>query len=99
LVFEKPRSPQAGAVPLDADEIIRALGRRIAELRRRAGLTQAAFAERSGVSVKYVQRIEAGRENLTVRSLVSIAECLGTTPRELLEPPATLEVQRGRPGA
>ncbi len=55
---------------LDPDLVLRSVGRRVAELR--SG-TQEELAERLGVSIKYLQRIEAGRPNLTIRSLVRIA--------------------------
>ena len=35
------------------------------------------MAERAGFSIKYLQRIEGGRENLTIKSLVELAAVLG----------------------
>lgn len=55
--------------------MIRAIGRRIAEVRRERGLTQEAFSEVVGVSEKYVQRVESGA-NLSIRSLVRFANAL-----------------------
>jgi transcriptional regulator with XRE-family HTH domain len=59
----------------DPDVVIRAIGRRIAEVRRERGLTQEAFSEVVGVSEKYVQRVESGA-NLSIRSLVRFANAL-----------------------
>jgi DNA-binding XRE family transcriptional regulator len=74
------------------------IGRRIAEARAERGLTQEAFAEQVlGVSLKYLQHLEAGRENLTVASLVSLAERIGWPLPALFEPPRSREVRRGRP--
>jgi transcriptional regulator with XRE-family HTH domain len=53
----------------DIDDTVRNVGRRVAELRAKAGLTQEQQAERLGFTLKYLQRIEGGGENLTVRSL------------------------------
>lgn len=70
----------------------------MAELRVNAGLTQEKFAERvARVSLKYLQRIEAGRANMTVLTLAKFAARLGVEVRELFEPPASRDVKRGRP--
>ena len=65
----------------------RDVGRRVAELRRAAGLTQDAYAERLNCSVKYVQRVERGDENLTLETMVKLVNGLGVRPVELLKPP------------
>jgi transcriptional regulator with XRE-family HTH domain len=72
------------------------IGRRVAELRAERGWTQAAFAERMGIATKYLQRIEAGDENLTVSSLLRLAEALAVELEELFVPPTTLR-RPGRP--
>lgn len=77
---------------------MRDVGRRIAELRRERGWTQASFAERMGVSWKYVQRLEAGSENLSLASIVEIANVLGARARALFVKPKGTPVRRpGRP--
>jgi transcriptional regulator with XRE-family HTH domain len=84
---------------MDADDtkLLRAVGRRIAELRAERDWTQEEFAERYRVSLKYVQNLELGTENLTLTSLARVARVLGTQIRELLVPPRSLEANRGRP--
>lgn len=81
----------------DPDKVVRAVGRRIAELRVERGLTQEQFAERFGSSLKYVQRMEAGRQNLSVKSLVRIANALRSKAADLLAAPAALRANPGRP--
>ncbi|MBK8170543.1 MAG: helix-turn-helix transcriptional regulator [Sandaracinaceae bacterium] len=77
---------------------MRNIGRRVAEHRRAHEWTQAALAERLGVTSEYLQRIEAGRENLSIRSLVEIANGLGDRIAALLEEPVSRSVRRaGRP--
>ncbi len=77
------------------------MGRKIAALRRDAGLTQAKLAERLNVSIERVSYIE--REgNLTVHTIVTVANALGVTAAELwMEPepevPAEGKRPRGRP--
>ncbi len=73
------------------------VGRRIAELRVARGWTQDVFAERAEVSPGYIRHVEAGRENLTLTSLVKLATLLGVTVPDLFVPPASRHVRRGRP--
>lgn len=82
----------------DAAASQRALGRRVAELRRESGKTQSVLAERAGVTVRYVQALEAGDFNPTFTTLLAIARGLNTSPAELFVPPAsTRPPARGRP--
>lgn len=69
-------------------ELFRRVGRRVAELRARSGLTQEALATALGIATKNLQRIEGGSQNLTLASLDALAACLGVDPRDLLTPPA-----------
>ncbi len=78
--------------------VLKDIGRRIAEARTERGMTQETFAEEVlGVSLKYLQHLEAGRENLTVGSLVALAERIGCALTDLFAPPRSREVRRGRP--
>lgn len=82
--------------PADPDRVVRQVGRRFAELRSAAGMTQDEYAEKLGVSLKYLQRIERG-ENLTIRSLVKLTNGLGVSVLELFVPPRNMQRLRGRP--
>jgi transcriptional regulator with XRE-family HTH domain len=74
------------------------VGRRVAEIRRELGWTQAVLAEHLGVTVNYVKNVEAGKENLTVRSLVRVANLVGVDVSALFEAPASRLARRpGRP--
>jgi transcriptional regulator with XRE-family HTH domain len=96
---EVPGDVQRGGVPQDPEEVARRIGQRIAELRRGAGLTQAKLAERLGVSVERVSRIE--REgNLTVHTIVLVANALGVPAVTLWAEPAPAApkgTRQGRP--
>lgn len=59
-------------------------GRELAAARRRSGLSQTAIAERCGVSLRTVQRWEAGRASPDVRELVAFARACGVPPATLL---------------
>jgi DNA-binding XRE family transcriptional regulator len=53
---------------------------KIATLRKRRGLTQAALAERTGVSQPMIAQIESGKlNNLTLKTLVRTARALGAS--------------------
>lgn len=71
--------------------ILRDLGKRIGELRRERGLTQETAAERLGMLAPNYARIEQGRQNVTIDTLVRIARMLGEdmTIAELVTPPTT----------
>jgi transcriptional regulator with XRE-family HTH domain len=82
---------------LDPDRALKDVGRRLAELRRERAWTQEELAERLGLQTNNLQRIELGMQNLTVRSLVRLANALGVTLGDLFEPPTSRTVRPGRP--
>jgi transcriptional regulator with XRE-family HTH domain len=82
---------------VDPLRLQRQVGRRVADLRRTKAWTQDQFAERLGVSLKYVQRVEAGTENLTLGSLARLAGQLGVEVPALFVAAAKTRVVRGRP--
>jgi len=61
-------------------------------------MTQEEFAEQVlRVSLKYAQAVEAGRENLTVASMVKLANKLRVPVARLFDAPANRRVRPGRP--
>jgi transcriptional regulator with XRE-family HTH domain len=81
----------------ESDRLLRAVGRRLAELRTASGTTQEEFAEELAVSVNYVRLVERGGQNLTLTTMARFARALGTTVADLLVPPRTLRATPGRP--
>jgi transcriptional regulator with XRE-family HTH domain len=85
----------------DPERILQEIGRRIKGLRRQAGLSQRAFAEVLNSSVQWVSLLERGRQNLTVHTLVRVANKLKVPTAELLGPadpePPPAKRGRGRP--
>jgi transcriptional regulator with XRE-family HTH domain len=78
-------------------ELVEAIGRRIAEVRRKNGWTQEVAAEKLGISTRHMTRLERG-VNVTVCTLARIARILGVTPAALLTQPRSLAPRpRGRP--
>lgn len=86
-----------GTRPRARSRLLRDLGRRIAELRGEHSLTQERYAERLDVSLRYIQSIEAGLENLSVESLGKLAKALRVPVAEFFVAPASRTVRRGRP--
>jgi transcriptional regulator with XRE-family HTH domain len=62
------------------------LGRRIAEERRRAGVTQDELARALGLERTAVTRIEQGRQGVDSLQLSVIADTLGRPPAVFFEP-------------
>ena len=89
-----PNRPVPAAVP---ERVLRAVGRRVGELRRERGLTQEQLAEILELSVRYVQFVESGEENLTVTTLVKIANGLRVPVADLFAPPTKPKPGPGRP--
>lgn len=73
-------------MPQSPEEVGRRIGRKIAQLRRAAGLTQEELAERLGVGLERVSRIER-HGNVTVRTIVTVANTLGVEAAELWKEP------------
>ena len=69
------------------------LGTQVQEARVSAGLTQTAAAERIGMTRGNYARIEYGKSNVTIETLVRVAEGLG------LEVTVTLAARAKRPGS
>ncbi len=81
----------------DPAELLRNVGLRIVELRDARGWTREAFAERLGVSTRYLGRLEAGRQNLTVHRLAWLAGHLRVRVVDLFAPPTIKAIPVGRP--
>jgi transcriptional regulator with XRE-family HTH domain len=62
---------------------IHSLGRNLNRLRNRAGLTQERLAEKSDLSLRYVQEIEAGEKSPSVESLSRLRRSLACTWNDL----------------
>jgi transcriptional regulator with XRE-family HTH domain len=82
----------------DLERFLDAVGRRISELRERAGLSQAEVAEKLGTTVSNYQRIEHGLQNTTLAMVLKISHIIGVEPIEILAPPKSRRRRRrGRP--
>ena len=70
--------------PLPRESVLLALARRVRDLRRGHGWTRSQLAEASGLSVRFLARIEGGEGNVSILRLHALARALGTTADALL---------------
>ncbi len=74
------------------------VGLRVAELRRLSGWTQQNLADKLGCEIVRVWRIEAGKANLTLKSLSELSRIFDVDAAELFEAPkSNSRRRRGRP--
>ena len=60
------------------------LGNTIRGLRRIKGFTQEELGEKSGLSYKYIGEIERGKVNISIDSLLRIADAMAVTSNDLM---------------
>lgn len=77
----KPRPPASKAA-----SVLETLSRRARELRQEQAVTLRDLASRSGLSLRFLMDVEAGRGNISVRRLADLAAALQTTPADLVTP-------------
>lgn len=75
-----PPPPAAAAPP----PVLSTLSRRARHLRQQQGLTLRTLADRSGLSLRFLMDVEAGRGNISVRRLADLAAALQTTAADLV---------------
>lgn len=63
---------------------MRAIGNKLLDFRKRAGLTQAEVAEASGLSDRTYADIERGTVNMRTETVLRICKALHITPNEIL---------------
>ncbi|HET9173747.1 MAG TPA: UDP-N-acetylglucosamine 1-carboxyvinyltransferase [Candidatus Saccharimonadales bacterium] len=73
------------------------IGQLIAQVRQERGLTQAAFAERLNTSQSAVNRIEHGKQNLSLETLARISDVLNKQLISLSGNAVNLRIEGGRP--
>ena len=84
-------------------DVLQALGMKVSEARTLRGWTLRELAERSGVSVRFLVQLEAGRANISVKRLADLAAAFGVTASDLLHqepvPPPRVVALLGLRGA
>lgn len=72
------------------------VGRNVRRIRLEKGLTQEAFAERSGFTQQYLSGLERGSRNPTIVSLYEIAQALGVEHVALVAPDDVAQSDKAR---
>src|SRR4051812_10059004 len=78
--FRRPLAPWR----ILSDKANAALGRRVREHRRAAGLCQIALGRRSNVGSRFISDVELGRGNPSLGTMAMIADALGCTVADLV---------------
>lgn len=81
----------------DAATLLGYIAANVRRLREKRGLSQEKFAEVAGLDGRFTQRVERGRLNFSIETLVRLAAALGTTPGALLRRARLAPAQPGRP--
>ena len=69
---------------MDKSEIAFTIGKNIANLRNRLGLTQAGFAEKLGLSPSFISCVERGKRSIGIEHIYAIAHEFGVSYDEIL---------------
>lgn len=83
----------------DPARLQRDVGRRIAETASGAAVDAGRTRRPLGVSARYIQSVEGGRQNVTLSSLARVARELGAPVRALFDVPTLLGMYCGRRAA
>ncbi|MGN0030574.1 MAG: helix-turn-helix domain-containing protein [Candidatus Gastranaerophilaceae bacterium] len=70
---------------MDETEILKKIAFNIKVERMRIGLTQFQLAEMIDVHEKYIGRVESGRQNMTLKTLIKLSKALNVDLVKLLE--------------
>ncbi|WP_193376905.1 helix-turn-helix domain-containing protein [Brachyspira hyodysenteriae] len=69
---------------MDTEVVLKNLGQNIRELRKNKKMTIDELAEKSSLSGKYLQGVEVGNRNISIKNLNKICKALETSPDTLL---------------
>jgi transcriptional regulator with XRE-family HTH domain len=83
--------------PVRVVQVQHHLAANIRRARARLDLTQEALAEKAGLGPVHLRNIERGVENVTLATLVAIADALEIAPGRLLRKAVLAPLRPGRP--
>ena len=69
---------------MDQDDIKKAFGKRLKEIRTLKGISQEDLAFRSGLHRTYVSSVERGEPNISLVNIKKISDALGVSPHDLI---------------
>lgn len=70
---------------MELEEYLILIGKNIVDLRNSKGVKQVELAHKIGIEDSALRRIESGRTNPTIKSLLNISEALGVELVDLLK--------------
>ena len=76
-----PRTAETASASID--HVLKTVATRLKDARQKLKLTQKQVAEKAGLQYSYVYEIETGKTNVTLRTLVALAEALELDIRTL----------------
>ena len=79
------RDPSSGTNG-DGPELQVNFAKMVRQARQKAGLTQAALADKAGLTQQYIARIEAGQINPTLATMAAVARVLHLNVGDMLRP-------------
>lgn len=74
----------------ETTDVLTHVGENVRRMRMQVGLSQAALADRSGISRRTVIKLEAGEANISLTGLDHLADALGATFVDLVASPTAL---------
>ncbi len=86
-------------IPTDAEEdeqfeFLRQVGIRVRLMRERSGMSRRQMTEKTNIKPAYGYLIEGEGQNFTLKTLVTLAQVLGCTPRDLMpDPPEDVDLE------
>jgi len=78
-------------------EVLQYVAAHVKALRARRGLTQEGLAEVAEIDLRFLQKIETGKTNLSLDVLLRLSAALQVKPGVLLRKTAFMKPRRGRP--
>lgn len=70
---------------MNENDIMKKIAFNIKVERMRKGLTQFQLAEMINVHEKYIGKIESGKQNITIKTLIKLANSLGTDLKKFID--------------
>ena len=86
-------------VPTDAEEdeqfeFLRQVGIRVRIMRERSGMSRRQMTEKANIKPAYGYLIEGEGQNFTLKTLITLAQVLSCTPRDLMpDPPEDVDLE------
>ena len=77
---------ETAAADASVPAVIRSVGLRVRAARKDKGISRRELSERSGVSPRYLAKLEAGDGNISIGLLHKVAVALGTSAEQLMAP-------------